>query len=188
MRQSLAWQRSTARPIHRLPAPGPVHLLIPTMSAATVEVIHRGATGHTQKPPVKTYSTQNLPNMKRSSIRLVQATRVPKRIWLPPVVQTGETRMPAPAPAAPKRWSVAPRYQSLISGLTLALAVAVVNFWKSHVPSHQSPPLLRTPLIQNSSPPPSLLVDNAPPRIAIIWWLLVSFLLPLQLLCCMNFL
>ena len=102
--------------------------------------------------------------MERSSIRLVQATPVPKLIWFPPVVQTGETRMLAPAPA-------------------------VISFWKSHGSFHQSPSLLGIPLIQNSSLLPSLLMDNVPPpRIAIIWWLLGSLLLPLQLSCLSIFL
>ena len=165
---------------------GPVHFSIPIPSVTTTGFIHTGATGHTREPPVKTSSTQNLPNMKGSSIRLVQATPVPKLIWLPPVVQTGETRMPAPAAVAPKRRSVALRHQTLIYGITLAMAVAVaavVGFWKSRRSSHQSPLLLRT---QNSSLSPSLLVDNDPPQIIVIWWLLGSLLSPLQLSCCVD--
>ena len=162
MRQSLAWQRSTAHPIHQLPALGLVHLLTPTLSVTTTEFIHRGATGHTQEPPAQTSSTQNLPNMKRSSIRLVRVNPIPELIWLPKAVQRRTTRMPAPAPAAPNRRSVALGRQTLICIiLAMALAaVAAVSFWKSHGSSHQLPPLLRT---QNSNLPPNLPVDNVPP-------------------------
>ena len=125
--------------------------------------------------------------MKRRSIRLVQATPAPKLIWLLPGVQTGETRMPAPAPAAPKRQLVDLRHQGLMRSIMLALAAAVASFWKSQGPSHQPPPLLRTPLIQNSSLPPNLLMDNVPFQIKIAWWLLASFRLLLLLSCCVNF-
>ena len=160
----------------------PVHFSIPIPSITTTVFIQRGAIGHTQEPPVKTSSTQNLPNSK-ISIRLVQAPPAPQLIWLPPAVQARETHMAAPAPATPKRRSVTPRHQDLIYIIMLALEVAIVSCWKSHRSSHQTPPLLRTPLIQNSSLPLSLPVDNVPPRITVTWWLLVSSLSPLRLSC-----